>query len=403
MGPSTMKQFVRKSAYRSVEWIEQLTIQGQSLFGLRFRQLYPAEQVRVVFLVTQAMDWAKLSPIHTYMASLPTEFFCTVAVPKTPLDTGDGCPAKNLTSEGLTFTPVNRRVARELRPHIVILTNPYLPYSCHWIFTSRARLVYIPYGSSVASARDDCELQYNRRIHNESWRIIVRGPFHKGEYARYCTKGDTHVVALGHPSAEWNVWSARSKRATDERLTLGLGFHFDLDGVWSSWSRLGWSLLRYCASASDIDWVFRPHPYLLSRLPREESDEVREYISLSPNIELDEAPSCRSFYERIDALITDPSSILFDFAYTSLPMLILVGREDVPMNELAKSLIDSGHYQAHTLKEVTRFVGLMRQGRDPQRESRARFMTTNENFPEPRGTGKRVSDYLLTQVGMPHA
>ena len=141
----------------------------------------------------------------------------------------------------------------------------------------------------------------------------------------------------------------------------------------------------------DLDFVFRPHPYLFKALSlptlwgkRRVHDYV-EHLKNLPHMELSEEADNLVDFVRTDAIVQDCGSFLPEYFYTGKPCCyMLADRESIPKNFNAFGEDCIRHcYQAFEEKDIEAFLdNVVVRGNDPMKPEREAFRkTVMVNYP----------------------
>ncbi len=228
-------------------------------------------------------------------------------------------------------------------PDVVFLPTPFdeiLPPSLRSASLMRiARLAYVPYGFEIGAWHRN---QFDAFLHNNAWRVFARSERFAGMYRRYSSRSrGENVRVTGHPKSDllWRAQAAATRPAGDRRRILWTP-HFDelADGTgWSTFSVFLETFLSFTRTHREVDFVVRPHPYLKGRLAELGRAEQWERLEAADrefsHFTLHTEPEYFDLLTRIDALMSDCSSLLFEFLPMGRPVLYLENPRGPRLNE----------------------------------------------------------------------
>jgi hypothetical protein len=152
----------------------------------------------------------------------------------------------------------------------------------------------------------------------------------------------------------------------------------------------------------DVDFVFRPHPLLLTNLTTYKvwtKNQVDEYMSRlleSPNIQYDKSGDYFEQFANSDAMIHDCGSFIGEYLYTKNPCCYMIK----PGEDVNKSLVPLGqrcmdnYYHAYTEEDIINFIrDVIIDGQDEKKDKRESFVE-NElmvNYP-------RTSEFVIKML-----
>ena len=389
-------------------WFKTISLKSRMkviLWNRKYNKILDNEKFRIVIFLSIDTEWDCFNSLYRAFHSSQNSEVVIVA---------DDFPRKSgmITSEflkkqGFSFVPASKAYFIKYQPHVIFIADEISVSRNDWIFRVGARVVYIPYGTSVSAALYSEQQQYNLPLHNSSWRIFVTGDFAKELYGLHCDSGNDHVVAFGHPKTEV-IYSKVDERkhsklcfAKGNPVTFLWNIHFDIRGRWSTWNQYGICLLRLFESRDDVELICRPHPFFFDSFHTEESREIaRRLIVNNENTYLDEETSMADSFAKCDALITDGSSIMYDFCVTEKPMLYLRSNDSYKLHKHCFDIIKSCHYIGDDFSRVIKFVDMVANGNDALRKIRSEKLYGEFKIARPINVGSAIKDYIEKELNL---
>lgn len=296
---------------------------------------------------------------------------------------------------------------------LLVFTSPYdhsrPPFYYAEQLIHRVRyLAYIPYGLEVGGGPHNPRMQYNLPTQNLAWKVFVRSEQAKGMFAKYCDRGDAHVVVTGHPKFDQLADSlaqttpAALTKKMDGRTCFLWNPHFTfLDGShdWSTFLDYKDALFDYFRKRQELFLIFRPHPFLNARLlSKGLMDEIGlqtfyDKLVQQDNIWVDTDKNCGIAFKASSALISDTSSFLLEYIPTGKPIIYTHKLGGPGLNKECSPIFDS-HYVATNWPELTKHLTVIQHGEDPLKANR---MAVGEllNGPE-KEPAKRIAEVINT-------
>lgn len=240
---------------------------------------------------------------------------------------------------------------------------------------------------------------YDRRImrtenYAHFWRVFFECDYTMREYAACSLIGGANAVLSGYVKMD-ALAAVRPTVRSRKRILIAL--HHSVSGGRNAELVLATVLERAAFLAalpdaySDIDFVFRPHPYLLQTLAqdnvwgRAKTEAFVRRIKSRPNVIWSGGgPYFQEFVDS-DACIQDCGSYLVEYLYTGKPccyMLHSPADIDAKFAPLGKVCLDQCMV-AYSAADITAFVErVVLGGEDPKADSRAAFArTVMVNYP----------------------
>lgn len=244
-------------------------------------------------------------------------------------------------------------------------------------------IAYVPYALPTTSG----DWSYNSRYMNVAWRLYYPTKLHYAYSRRHSFNHGHNMVVVGdsHASAflkevHLDPWKDGSRK----KVIWAPHFSIRTDGYLHRASFLWlheamWEMAQ--AFKEEIQFVFKPHPRLLSELYRhpdwgkERADAYFDRWKNGENTQL-ETGTYVDLFCTSDAMIHDCGSFSAEYHYTGKPVLFV----SKDFKEIYRGLDDFGtlcldlHYHAGSLEEVHAFLqDVVLGGQDPRKSEREAF------------------------------
>jgi len=370
-----------------------------------------AVPIRAVFLAQDPLDWFSLHSVYEACAADPR--FETIVV---NAGFGDAeqryatdC-ASLLKGRAVSFLDGHDGATSiaQLRPDLVLLSSPFdeFRHERYGIEALRqcARVVFISYCIEMADREGlMADAMWSTETHRRAWRIFARAPAAARQYTRIGRVPPRRIVALGHPRIDESYAPPRESPipADVERRSAGkfriiYAPHHFLGG-WSTFLRHGRGIRAFVDAHDDCFLTFRPHPYLVGALRRAgimDDDEFRAMFTGDRCWQYD-GPDYWSLFRWSNALVSDASSFLVEYAPTRHPIVYLQ-REDGHggLDDSIEAEVAGSCYTARTPDDMQSILLELKSGRDRMRDERARFQERMSVGMFSGGAGARVAGYL---------
>ncbi|WP_226383290.1 CDP-glycerol glycerophosphotransferase family protein [Burkholderia mayonis] len=243
-------------------------------------------------------------------------------------------------------------------PDVAFLHNPYDEtrpdaYHAKALHARGIRIAYIPYGPDMGGGAANCRFQYRMETHALAWRIFARSEQHRKRFQQYLPGSIRRVVATGHPKLDQSYRASPDNpltaRVGDRTVVLwnphfSVGFPADLR--WSTFDRYLKFFCDLSARRDDVAIVLRPHPNLFDMLTltAEGAAVTRAVMAFSQmrgNFVIDQSPLYRHAFEVSHALITDTSSLMYEYLACDKPILHLECEGGAGLNADAERMMKS--------------------------------------------------------------
>jgi tetratricopeptide (TPR) repeat protein/SAM-dependent methyltransferase len=371
---------------------------------------------RVVFLVQHGPSWPCTDSVWRAFAADPEWEATIVALPYTH-------PFYNRAQDDTNA--IFDFLQKENIPHVswkdfalepgcadvLFLQNPYdVTRPAGWkardLLKVAPRLAYIPYGIEIGGGEKNARHQFDQATQQLAWAVFARSERHREMFAKHCSAGADHVVVTGHPKMDLvrNLAAHRDEELhalTQGRRTIVWNPQFDvrLNGTtfgngYSTFLRWRDFLVTEFARRQDLALIIRPHPLFFGTLEdrgiftRGQIDRWLADCAAAGNVFVDRRPSYLPAFEIADAMISDASSFLLEFAGTGRPLLYLHNPHGPALNEDGV-FVREYCATAETESEIRRFLDDVAAGRDSRQACRLAAYSEFMHLP-PEGCGVAI-------------
>lgn len=355
--------------------------------------------IRVALLAQYPEQWGCLASVYSALLAMPDVEVRVVAMDSVDPHR-DGIPS--------AFPYAQRFLQRESIPlvsaadydpsgdDVAVLHNPYDDLRptrfCFDELAAQTRVAYVPYGFEVVGGFVPRQ-QFNQPIHQHAWRVFARSERFRALFDHYCATGSANVVVTGHPKTDAVLAAPRlpaeqllGRPLAGDGCVVAWNPHFSTRWMPSlgvdDWSAAGWStFLRYRNTL--LDWatahpndtlIIAPHPRLreatVMRGTMTEADWARFEQTTADlgNVIHFRNPNYASMFWLTDCLLSDASSLLFEYLPTLRPICYLEAPNNPGLNE--EGVLVDALVQARDADDLTRFLADIRAGRDAGRALR---------------------------------
>lgn len=371
---------------------------------------------RVVFVAQNGHSWPCMASTYAAFAADPAWEAVVVALPwnyQALLATGRRDEAERifqfLTEKKIPHVRWDQFELRSQYADLVFLQNPYDPtrptgWSAADLVRAGHRLCYVPYSIETGTDLEETIFQFDMRLHQYAWAIFARSEAHRAVFDDQCTAGGRHVIVSGHP--KFDLTEGEGAAQPDPALLAFAGGrklvlwtpHFDvrIDGsrFGSSFSTVGrwWKFLPdEFERRQDMAFVIRPHPSFFAIMEkrgiftRAELDAFEARCASAGNILLHRSPDYFGALAAADAIVSDLSSLLFEFGISGKPVCHLHN----PGGPLARLVfdLDVDYVKQHcatatTEDQIRRFLDRVASGEEHLEPERAREVRRRMGVPE---------------------
>lgn len=379
----------------------------------------PGRRVRVAFLVQHPQGWTSLESVWRAMATDPRFETTLIALPYLHPYPPEGGPEAIFGFLARHDLPHVRWDECELAPgfaDVVFVQNPYdVTRPPAWrtpqLLKLVPRLAYVPYGLEIGGGETNAANQFDLPLQRQAWAVFARSPRHRAMFEQHCSVGAAHVHVSGHPRLDGLRELAVLPR--DEEFTafargrkiVFWNPQFDIrpDGTGYS-TFLLWQefLLDEFARRQDLAFVIRPHPLFFGTLEarriwsRAQVEEFLGRVARAGNVLIDRRASYLPVFAAADAMLSDASTFLLEFAATGKPLLYLHNPRGPSLNADGE-FVRRHNYTAERAEEIAAFLDQVASGQDPRAAARRQAYPEIMHCP-PEGVGEAIKRHVLERL-----
>jgi protein O-GlcNAc transferase len=358
---------------------------------------------RVVFVAQHGPMWTSLKSVYEAFAADPAWEAVIVAVPY--LGTwGEGEQDKTLAvlgflaKEGLPFVRWDEFPLEPGCADLLFLPKPHdhtrpPEWQALSLLKYVPRLAYVPYALEIGGSDLTALVQWNLPLQQVAWMVFARSARQKSYYANHCISGDAHVVVTGHPKMDAMRQLATVHDADLDRFIAGRKMvlwnaQYDVIPDGSPWGQGYSTFMRWWkflpeefARRPGLALVLRPHPIFFSILKLRKiltDDELNGFFArceAAGNIAIDRRTSYLPVFAASQAMISDASSFVLEYAATGKPLLYLHNPHGPGLTSDG-DFVFNDCYAAQTEAEIARFLDQVEAGEDPRAAQR------RQHYPE---------------------
>lgn len=277
-------------------------------------------------------------------------------------------------------------IRRDLHPDVLFYPQPYVGLfrkkDNYTSFKDRL-LCYCPYAFWTATG----DWSYRRPLHRYAWKLFYSTVLHRKEARRYNRRRNVEVV--GYPNADnflykehVDVWKHRD--SLKKRVIWAP--HFSISsGLLMCQSNFLWMaefMLKMAQDYADkIQFVFKPHPRLLTELYKhpdwgeEKTNRYYQEWASMENTQI-ETGDFVDLFMTSDAMIHDCGSFSVEYHYSGNPVMFVARDFDALLSEKGDfgKLALKQHYVGATLQDISAFIDdVVLKGNDTMKSDRERF------------------------------
>ena len=375
------------------------------------------EKINIVFIASTLSMW-RYQHIYTLLSKHPR---FKVSIMIVPFVSYSEDQQKNdiitlkayFDSLGIQYyigNSISNNVLKELSPDILFYPQPYdgqfIRQYEHHNFRYRL-LCYYPYAFWM-SAND---WSYNMPLHNYAWKLFYSTDLHRKDAQIFAYNEGRNVEVVGYPNADnfllkehIDVWKPQSK--CKKRIIWAPHFTIFADGYVTQ-SNFLWMadfMLELTNRYADkIQFVFKPHPRLLTELYKHENwgkDKTTLYYTewkTRENTQLEEGEFIDLFMTS-DAMIHDSGSFCVEYHYSGNPVMYIADNFEQQLTdkgEFGKQAMRQ-HYIGKCEEDIFNFIeNVVLKGDDPMKQGREDFYNQYLLPPNGKSVAENTMDVLL--------
>lgn len=377
-------------------------------------------QVRAVFFAELGEKWDAMESVYEFMRDDPRFDPVVVRTPVGRVVERDGKREQEiiykdfLTPMGVPSLDYDQYNIEEDCPELAFISQPY--ESCtleqFWpeYITKHSRLVYANYGVLGPVFEDSALPLCKLPVYRYAWKVLGASERHYRYYRKYAENGGGNMLVTGIPKFDPIV------RLNTHPLTVPESWEPALHGrriiLWNTWYDPSRSSFSYFDEI--VDWlqvhddcavIWRPHPMMDTVTKLYYPPEV--YVKLQKNIErakntpnmvYDEQVSYETAFSCSNAMISDYSSLMFQYLLLDKPTLWMkhkgvYGPFDGRMLDNEYIIDWRWMEEAESIEGVLDFLERSRKGLDQKADIRRKMLQRDLPLADGR-CGERICDAL---------
>lgn len=375
--------------------------------------------LKVAFFIQECYLPMSFRTIYAYFCSLENCTVDFVFVHSEKVSVGKGAAACVNWFQGgdcRAFDMVNYDLSTE-SPDVVFYfdysekSDKTSPEFCIEEVSKRIRYtVFIPSHFDVLESRDLARQLYAHPMFYYAWKVFAYSSRYASKLKRYSYRDASNIVDMGHPMFDGvksamkqgafrlSEWDAR----IDNRPVVLWSTHFrseDSGEKVDTFFKYKDTVLSYFCKNKDKVLLWRPHPRFwgysgkVSRFDEKDIDLFLEKVNEMNNVIIDTEFDHRYSLATADAVLSDATTLLIEFAATGKPAMCLLEENGVSVINEAYSREIELCSDKSSLDEFLDRAG-MRDGREEQR----RLYYEKELGMLDEQNGKRIGEYIYDAI-----
>lgn len=294
---------------------------------------------------------------------------------------------------------------KELKPDYVFFQQPYDVMRCYEyrsnIVSRYAKICYVSYFAPCEYGKQYDECLPEDFLRNVSFffsQNTVDDRYVK-KRIKHVYRGMTKVFLTGYPKYDYAKKYASAKKHQDGQYRMIWTPRWTTNEGLCSFFEYKDKLLEYCKNHMDTDLVFRPHPQAFlewrstGELSEEEYKLFLQKISDQENVHIDQSGDYYPLLYSSDCLLTDMSSIVFDYLLTGNPIILCMPDN---VQNYYEDVMD-GLYRVSSWDELLQTLAKLKNGDDPLLKTRKEIITKRMNISE-EGAGRKIAGILRNDL-----
>lgn len=305
------------------------------------------------------------------------------------------------------------------QPDIIFYMKPYRVYrGCpESFYINKAKTitpftVFISYCLDVQGGDRVQNFFYGLPFFYHVWRIVGYSEYYRNMMIKRGYRDANNVILLGHPkfdgsyrlTKERNFINDEWKRKINGRKVVLWNSHFSIEPNIGVGTFLRWrtTIFHYFAENRDMVLLWRPHPIFWQIISKTNEINIKEFNMLlsrlesADNVIVDRTGDYRFAFCMSDALISDATTFLVEYAATSKPILYTIKPDG---ETVCNDDYLVGVNIAEEEDDVLTFLDDVRL----DRIEAERTQSNHENFEKIFGkcdgmVGQRILDYVLAEM-----
>lgn len=366
-------------------------------------------KIKVVFVITETAMW-KTESLYNLMKEHPRFIPILIPSPNISNPNAEEDVIKYFKKKGYDFVILekNKKISC-LNPDITFYQQPY--------FGTVPSNYFI--GSNLGSLF--CHVNYcfrnllipqtvNELYCNICWQIYVENNVCLKENALLMSNHGLNQYATGIPIMDELIDNVRpqndpwKKQLCDKKRIIYAPHHSilnrDIAGM-GTFKLYGLGILNFAKKyQNEVQWVFKPHPFLETKLRKIYGNAwVDDYYNSwneLPNTQV-ELGNYIDIFKTSDALIHDCGSFIIEYIYMHKPALYLNDPQNTKKARLNQMTLDCKdlHVQAYQLDDVEMFIKDVIKGKDLMRDAREAYYKSNLLPPLGLSTSENIINSIL--------
>ena len=269
---------------------------------------------------------------------------------------------------------------------LAVYSSPYsdsnFRYNPHWSVGRDFLPIHVDY--SYLISRYSGWIMQNHNM-GYFWKAFFENESMLADYRRVSQIGGTNGECVGYMKMDALPGIVTPPHP---KKTILIAPHHSVDGGLnqrfqvSNFIKYSEFFLRLPEMYPQLDFVFRPHPFLFQALALPTlwgPQKVKKYIyriQSTPNMELSDEPNNLVDFSRVDAIVQDCGSFLPEWFYTGKPCCYMLTNHETAVRfftEFGQKCL-AHCYQAFSETDIDQFISkVVISGNDPMKDSREAF------------------------------